>query len=31
MVYYGLPTVWAPDSEDVVVKEVHAQLMGRHH
>ena len=26
MVYYGLPTVWAPDVEKAIVDEVHAQL-----
>lgn len=26
MVYYGLPTVWAPESEDMIIEEVHRQL-----
>jgi hypothetical protein len=26
MVYYGLPTVWAPESEDMIVEEVHRQV-----
>jgi len=26
MVYYGLPTVWAPESEELIVEEVHGQL-----
>ncbi|MBL7042268.1 MAG: neutral/alkaline non-lysosomal ceramidase N-terminal domain-containing protein [Pirellulaceae bacterium] len=26
MVYYGLPTVWAPESEDMIIDEVHRQL-----
>lgn len=26
MVYYGLPTVWAPEVENVIVAEVHKQL-----
>jgi hypothetical protein len=26
MVYYGLPTVWAPEVEETIVNEVHAQL-----
>jgi neutral ceramidase len=26
MVYYGLPTAWAPESEDLIVAEVHRQL-----
>lgn len=28
MVYYGLPTVWAMESEDRIVDEVHRQLQG---
>jgi len=28
MVYYGLPTVWAPDVEEAVVREVHRQVAG---
>jgi len=28
MVYYGLPAAWAPAVEDVIVREVHAQLAG---
>jgi len=26
MVYYGLPTAWAPESEDVIIAEAHRQL-----
>jgi len=26
MLYYGLPTSWAPESEDLIVDEVHRQL-----
>ncbi len=26
MVYYGLPTVWTPDVENLIVQEVHAQI-----
>jgi neutral ceramidase len=26
MLYYGLPTTWAPESEDLIVHEVHRQL-----
>jgi hypothetical protein len=26
MVYYGLPSSWAPESEDMIVREVHRQL-----
>src|SRR5262249_25634191 len=26
MVYYGLPTVWAPDVEEVIVKAVHKEV-----
>jgi hypothetical protein len=26
MVYYGLPTAWAPESEDLIVQEVHRQV-----
>jgi hypothetical protein len=26
MVYYGLPTTWAPESEDLIVQEVHRKL-----
>ncbi len=26
MVYYGQPTVWAPEVEEAIIKEVHAQL-----
>ena len=26
MVYYGLPTVWAPEVEETIVREVHAQI-----
>jgi hypothetical protein len=26
MVYYGLPTAWAPDSEQMIVEEVHRQV-----
>jgi hypothetical protein len=25
-VYYGLPTTWAPESEEIIVEEVHRQL-----
>ncbi len=28
MVYYGLPTAWALESEDMIVREVHRQLGG---
>ncbi len=26
MVYYGLPTIWAPDVEELIVKQVHEQI-----
>jgi neutral ceramidase len=26
MVYYGLPTAWAPEVEELIVKEVHSQI-----
>jgi hypothetical protein len=26
MVYYGLPTTWAPTIEETIVREVHKQL-----
>ena len=26
MIYYGLPTVWAPAVENAIVEEVHRQL-----
>ena len=26
MVYYGLPTIWAPTVEDEIVNEVHSQI-----
>jgi hypothetical protein len=26
MVYYGLPTIWAPELENDIVTEVHRQL-----
>ena len=26
MVYYGLPTIWAPEVENAIVAEVHKQL-----
>lgn len=25
MVYYGLPTIWSPDVEELIVREIHAQ------
>jgi hypothetical protein len=28
MIYYGLPTVWAPELEDAIVREVHRQAGG---
>ncbi len=28
MIYYGLPTTWAPEVEELIVKEVHRQLGG---
>ena len=29
MIYYGLPTSWAPESEDIIVNSVHEQLKSR--
>ena len=29
MIYYGLPTSWAPESEDTIINAVHAQLKNR--
>ncbi len=29
MVYYGLPTVWAPEVEETIIKEVHRQAGGK--
>jgi len=29
MIYYGLPTTWAPEVEELIVKEVHAQIAGK--
>lgn len=29
MIYYGLPTTWAPEVEELIVREVHAQIGDR--
>jgi hypothetical protein len=29
MIYYGLPTIWAPDVEDAIVKKVHELAKGK--
>jgi hypothetical protein len=26
MIYYGLPTTWAPEVEELIIKEVHSQI-----
>ncbi|MDP6723179.1 MAG: hypothetical protein QGF59_31245, partial [Pirellulaceae bacterium] len=31
MVYYGLPTIWAPELENDIVTEVHRQLEPNSH
>ncbi|HEX7447362.1 MAG TPA: hypothetical protein VF306_07445, partial [Pirellulales bacterium] len=31
MVYYGLPTIWSPEVEELIVREVQRQVKGEGH